>query len=200
VREPAAPRLDEPAELAALEAGVENARLLDADASGARVRGLRLRDVVLERGNLANLDAAEAAFNRVAIAGARLTGAQLARGKLVDVVFRDCLLDLATFAGSTLERVRFDGCRLAQADFREALWRDVRLDACDLTEADLTGLRIAGAELRDCTLDGLVGTERLRGAAMPWADVVGHAGVLATALGIRVLTDESEPDRRSTRT
>ena len=103
MREPAAPRLDEPAELTALEAGVENARLVDADASGARLRGLRLRDVVVERGNLANLDAGEAAFNRVAIAGARLTGAQLARGKLVDVVFRDCLLNLATFAGTTLQ-------------------------------------------------------------------------------------------------
>ena len=129
-----------------------------------------------------------------------MTGAQLTRSKLVDVVFRDCLLDLATFAGSTLERVLFAGCRLAQGDFREALWRDVRFDACDLTGADLTGLRIAGAELHGCTLDGLTGAERLRGAAMPWADIIGHAGVFATALGIRVLTDESEPDRRSGRT
>jgi uncharacterized protein YjbI with pentapeptide repeats len=96
--------------------------------------------------------------------------------------------------------VRFEDCRLAQADFREALWRDVRFDACDLTEAELTGLRIAGAELHGCTLDGLVATERLRGAAMPWADVVGHASVFAAALGIRVLTDDSEPERRSRRT
>jgi uncharacterized protein YjbI with pentapeptide repeats len=200
VRDPASPRLDEPAELTAFAGEVENARLIDVDASGERVRGLRFRDVVVERGNLANLGAPEAAVTRAAITGARMTGAQLTRGKLVDVVFRDCLLDLATFAGTTLERVRFEGCRLAQADFREALWRDVRLDACDLSEADLSGLRIAGAELHGCTLDGLIATERLRGAALPWADVVGHAGVLAAALGIRVLTDESEPDRWSTTT
>jgi uncharacterized protein YjbI with pentapeptide repeats len=200
VREPAAPRLDEPVELTALAAEVENARLAGVDAGGARVRGLRFRDVVVERGNLANLDAPEAAVTRATLTGARLTGAQLARGKLVDVVFRDCLLDLATFAGSTLERVRFEDCRLAQADFREALWRDVRIEGCGLTEADLTGLRIAGAELRGCTLDGLVATERLRQAAMPWEDVVGNAALFASALGIRVLTDESEPGRRSTRT
>jgi uncharacterized protein YjbI with pentapeptide repeats len=199
VREPASPRLDEPVEPTGLGAAVENARLAGVDASGARLRGLRCRDVVVEGGNLANLAAPEAAMNRVAIAGARMTGAQLTRAKLVDVVFRDCLLDLATFAGTTLERVRLEGCRLSQADFREAFWRDVRLDACDLTEADLTGLRIAGAELHGCTLDGLVATERLRGAAMPWADVVGHAGVLASTLGIRVLTDEPEPDRPSRR-
>ena len=85
----------------------------------------------------------------------------------------------------------FDGCLLAQADFREALFRSVRFDGCDLTEADLAGVRIDRCELRGCTLDGLAGLERLRGAAMPWADVVGNAGLLAAALGIRVL-DEDE--------
>jgi uncharacterized protein YjbI with pentapeptide repeats len=198
VRDPASPRPDEPKELTGLE-DAQDARLVGVDASGARVRRLRLADVAVERGNLANVVADEPSLQRVELTGARMTGAQLTRGKLVDVVFRDCLLDLATFAGTTLERVRFEDCRLAQADFREALWRDVRFDACDLTQADLTGLRIAGAELHGCTLDGLIATERLRGAAMPWADVVGNAALLASALGIR-LTDESEPGRRSRRT
>lgn len=199
MREPAAPRLDDDEEAVESDAVVENARLTDPDLGATKVRGLRFRDVVIRRGNLANLDAPEAAVTRVTIDGARMTGVQLARGKLVDVVFRDCLLDLATFAGTTLERVRFDACRLTQADFREALWRDVRLEGCDLTEADLSGLRIAGAELHGCTLDGLTGVERLRGAGMPWEDVVGNAALLAATLGIRVLGDESEPVRRSGR-
>ena len=104
-------------------------------------------------------------------------------------MFRDCRIDLATFAGTTFERVVFDGCMLAQAEFREALLRSVRFEHCDLTEADLTGLRIDGCELRSCTLDGLAGAERLRGAAMPWGDIVGHAGVFAAALGIRLLDE-----------
>jgi uncharacterized protein YjbI with pentapeptide repeats len=66
----------------------------------------------------------------------------------------------------------------------------VRFDACDLTGSDLTGVRLDGCELRSCTLDGLTGLERLRGAAMPWADVVANATLLAVALGIRVLDDE----------
>ena len=74
-------------------------------------------------------------------------------------MFRDCRIDLATFAGTTFERTTFDRC-----------------------------------ELRGCALDGVAGLERLRGAAMPWADVVGHAGLLAAALGIRVLDeDERQP-------
>jgi uncharacterized protein YjbI with pentapeptide repeats len=188
VRAPLPPRLDEARELGTLEENsLVEARLLDADVSGRRIRGLRFVDVAVERGNLANVVAAEPSLTRVTLTGVRLTGAQWTRGRIVDAVFRDCRIDLATFAGTTFERVTFDGCLLAQADFGEALLRSVSFDHCDLTEADLTGVRIDGCELRSCTLDGLVGTDRLRGAAMPWADVVGNASLLAAALGIRVL-------------
>jgi uncharacterized protein YjbI with pentapeptide repeats len=192
-RPPDPPRLDddadEPFAAGALDPGasVEGARLVDADLGGARLRGLRLTDVAIERGNLANSAAPELSARRIAVAGARLTGAQWTNGTIADAAFRDCRIDLATFAGTTFERVVFEDCLLAQADFRDALLRSVRFERCDLTEADLAGVRIDRVELRGCTLDGLNGIERLRGAAMPWADVVGHAGLLAAALGIRVL-------------
>jgi uncharacterized protein YjbI with pentapeptide repeats len=172
-------------------ASIEGARLRDVDLSGARVRGLRLTDVAIDRGNLANTAAHELSLRRVVLTGARLTGAQWTGGTISDAAFRDCRIDLATFAGTTFERVTFDGCLLAQADFRDALLRSVRFDGCDLTEADLAGVRIDRCELRGCTLDGIAGVERLRGAALPWADVVGNAALFAAALGIRVL-DEDE--------
>jgi uncharacterized protein YjbI with pentapeptide repeats len=179
-----------PGELGA-GASISEARVADADLSGARVAGLRLVDVAVDRGNLSNLAAPELLLRRVVITGARLTGVQWTRGTIADTVFRDCRIDLATFAGTTFERTVFDDCLLAQTDFREGLLRSVRFDRCDLTEVDLTGLRIDRCELRDCMLDGLTGLERLRGAAMPWADIVGNAALLAAALGIRVL-DEDE--------
>jgi uncharacterized protein YjbI with pentapeptide repeats len=181
MRAPEAPRPEED--------GLEPERMVDADLSGKTIKGLRLIDVAIERGNLANLVAPEPMLRRVTVTGARLTGVQWTRGSITDVVFRDCRIDLATFAGTTFERVTFEGCMLAQAELREALLRSVRFEHCDLTEADLTGLRIDRCELRSCTLDGLAGAERLRGAAMPWGDVVGHAGLFAAALGIRVLDE-----------
>jgi uncharacterized protein YjbI with pentapeptide repeats len=196
VRPPEPPRLgDAPDDVAATAetvgagATVEGARLVDPELAGVRARGLRLVDVEIVRGNLANSAAPELALHRVVLAGARLTGAQWTTGRIADTVFRDCRIDLATFAGTTFERVAFDGCLLAQTDLRDALLRSVRFDHCDLTGADLAGVRIDRCELRACTLDGLAGVERLRGAAMPWGDVVGHAGLLAEALGIRVLDD-----------
>jgi uncharacterized protein YjbI with pentapeptide repeats len=179
MRAPEAPRPDED----------EFERMIDADLSGQQIRGWRLRDVAVERGNLANLVAPECALRRVTVTGARMTGVQWTRGSISDVVFRDCRIDLATFAGTTFERVRFEGCLLQQAELREALLRSARFEHCDLTEADLTGLRIDGCELRSCTLDGLAGAERLRGSAMPWGDIVGHAGLFASTLGIRLLED-----------
>jgi uncharacterized protein YjbI with pentapeptide repeats len=195
VNPPEPPRLDdataEPPGTLGPGAAVERARLDDPDLPGLRARGLRLTDVEIARGNLANSAAPELVLRRVAITGARLTGAQWSGGRIEDVAFRDCRIDLATFAGTTFERVAFEDCLLAQADFRAALLRSVRFERCDLTEADLAGVRIDRCELRGCTLDGLGGVERLRGAAMPWADIGGHAALLAEALGIRVLDDAS---------
>jgi uncharacterized protein YjbI with pentapeptide repeats len=163
------------------------------DLSGQQIRGWQLFDVEIERGNLANLVAPELSLRQVKMTGARLTGVQWTRGSIADVVFRDCRIDLATFAGTTFDRVRFEGCILTQTEFRETLLRSVRFEHCDLTEADLTGLRIKDCELRSCTLDGVAGAERLRGAAMPWGDILGHAGLFAAALGIRVLDDTNAP-------
>jgi uncharacterized protein YjbI with pentapeptide repeats len=171
---------------------IEGVRLVDADLGGARLSASGLTDVAVERGNLANLVAPDLTLRRVSFTGARLTGVAWTEGTIGDVVFRDCLIDLATFAGTTFERVVFERCRLAQTDFREALFRSVRFDDCDLTEADLTGLRIDRCELHGCRLDGAAPLERLRNATMPWADVVGNAALLAGALGIRVL-EEDEP-------
>jgi uncharacterized protein YjbI with pentapeptide repeats len=193
---PEPPRLEEERALAPedLTAGarVDDGRLVDADLSGARPGGLRLTDVAVDKGNLANLAAPDLSLRRVTVTAARLTGAQWTTGTIGDAVFRDCRIDLATFAGTTFERTTFEGCLVAQTDFREALFRSVRFDDCDLTEADLTGLRIDRCELRGCTLDRIAGLDRLRGATMPWADILASAGTFATALGIRVLEEEED--------
>jgi hypothetical protein len=45
-------------------------------------------------------------------------------------------------------------------------------------------------ELEGCRLDGLRSFADLRGAAMPWPDVVAGAGAFASALGIAILEDK----------
>jgi hypothetical protein len=41
-----------------------------------------------------------------------------------------------------------------------------------------------------CDLTGLVGVEALRGARMPWNDILENAPLFAQALGIAAIADE----------
>ena len=157
------------------------------DLAGARLINLAFADVELDTCNLATVGARSGSMRRVTARGCRMTGLLWTEGVLRDVVLRDCRIDLASFAATTIEQVVFDGCILRQTDFQDAELRMVSFVDCDLTEADLSNARLAHCELRGCTLDGLRGASSLRGAAMPWADIVAAAGTFADAVGVRVL-------------
>jgi uncharacterized protein YjbI with pentapeptide repeats len=153
---------------------------------GERV-GLRLVDEEVEDASLANVDARGGELTRVVLRRCRLTGLLLTEGKLRDVVVAESRVDLASFAASTLEQVVFEDCRMEGSSLQDARLRAVRFERCDLSEADLTGMRCERVELRGCTLDGVRGAEALRGAAMPFGDIMAAAGTFAGALGVRVL-------------
>ena len=57
----------------------------------------------------------------------------------------------------------------------------------DLSGAALGQARLQRVELDGCRLDGLRSIADLRGATMPWSDIVGQAGTFAAALGIGVI-------------
>ena len=153
--------------------------------AGARLPDLHLGDVAVEAADLANLRAPKAALRRVAIARARLTGADLGEASLRDVAFSDCRIDLANLTAARLERVVFADCDLRESSFGEAVLRDVRFERCDLGGIELARIRLQRVELRGCRLEGVNAVENLRGATMPWEDIVGNAGLFATAVGIR---------------
>jgi uncharacterized protein YjbI with pentapeptide repeats len=215
LRPPAPPRL--PAQFEALDLAsgvlVDEARLEDvalhgivppgtvarsAGIAGARVGGslararlpaLHLRDAEVGV-DLANLDAHKAELHRVVLGDCRLTGAQLVEASIRDVTFLRCRLDLAVLAGATLERVVLCDCVLNEASFEQALMRDVRFERCELAGATLTRLRLQRVVLTECRLSGLHDLGDLRGARMPWPDLVENAAALAGALGIEVLERE----------
>ena len=151
---------------------------------------LSLADVIIDRGNLANLRAVGVRATRVVVKASRLTGAALNEGRLTDVVFSGCSADLASLSFSGLERVTFEDCVLTNAAFLEARLYAVRFHRCRLDGADFRAARMTGCQLRGCSLDGIEGVEGLRGSAMEWPDIVSAAGTFAAALGIGVLDDD----------
>jgi uncharacterized protein YjbI with pentapeptide repeats len=169
--------------------GFMEARFERVDLSGARLANLFLGDCELAACNLANLVVRNGSMRRVAVGAGRLTGMTWTAGTLRDATFRDCRADLASFAESRLERVSFENCNLRDADFRQARLESVGFSGCDLTGADIAGARLERCQMRGCTIDGLRGVDRLRGVAMPWADIVAAAAVFAGELGVRLLDD-----------
>jgi uncharacterized protein YjbI with pentapeptide repeats len=115
---------------------------------------------------------------RVEVRRCRLTGTELAEATLVDVTFTDCRLDLVGLRLARLERVVFRDCRMEECDFYEATLSDVLFERCELRKARLSG---------DCDLAGLDGAEALRGARMPWNDVLQNAPLFASALGLEIV-------------
>jgi uncharacterized protein YjbI with pentapeptide repeats len=117
----------------------------------------------------------------------RLTGAELGEAKLADVTFDECRLDVTGFRHARLERVAFRDCRMGECDFTGATLTDVLFERCDLNRAGFGGARLERVELRACDLTGLDGAEALRGARMPWNDVLQNAVLFASLAGIEIL-------------
>ena len=120
----------------------------------------------------------------------RLTGVELAEATWSDVVLTECRVDFGGFRHAKLTRVVFRDCRLEEADFGAATLTDVVFERCELRRASFAGCRTERVELSGCTLLELVGVDSLRGARMPWGDVLANAPLFAQGLGIEVLTEE----------
>ena len=157
--------------------------------AGSRLPDLHLADTAVRGADLANVRAPKAALRRVVVDQARLTGAELSEASLTDVTFTGSRFDLGSLAAARVERVVFSDCDLRETSLAEAVLRDVRFERCDLGGVELDRVRLQRVELRGCRLDGIRSVESLRGAAMPWEDIVGNAGLFAAAVGVRAAED-----------
>lgn len=157
----------------------------DADASlPAPVEPGDLVDAIVERADWSGARLLRAALRRVELRGCRLTGVELGEALLEDVTLDACQLGLSGMRFARLTRVVLRDCPMTECDLAGAALEDVLLERCDLRGAALHGARLTRVELRGCELDGLAGAEALRGARMPWPDIVRNAGLFAAALGV----------------
>jgi uncharacterized protein YjbI with pentapeptide repeats len=146
-----------------------------------------LDDAVADGLDWANRQARRLFIRRAEVRRCRLTGAELAETRLEDVTFEDCRLDLVGLRGAILERVVFRDCRMGECELNAAALSDVLFENCELRQATVSGVRLKRVELRDCDLTGLQGVEALRGARMPWNDVLENAPLFAAALGLEIV-------------
>jgi uncharacterized protein YjbI with pentapeptide repeats len=146
-----------------------------------------LVDIVVEDADWANETARGFAARRVELRRCRLTGVEISEAALTDVTFVECRIDLAGLRRAKLERVVFRDCRMGECDLYAATLRDVLFDRCELPDAVFESASLTRVELRGCELRGLRGVEALRGARMPWNDVLENAPLFAQAVGIEIV-------------
>jgi uncharacterized protein YjbI with pentapeptide repeats len=180
-----------PPDLRARNVTIEDTRITGSLA-GAKLQDLHLHDAVIDGADLANVDLKGAHLSRLTITRTRLTGAQLIGATLQDVTLTDCRLDFAVLAEARLDRVILRNTVLSEGTLEQAQLRDVRFDRCDLTRASLGQSQHTRVELHGCRLNEVRSLSDLRGAALPYPDLVDQAANMAHALGIRVATDPDE--------
>jgi len=146
-----------------------------------------LEDAVATDLDWSNHEAKRLGALRAEVRRCRLTGAELAEAALVDLTFTDCRLDLVGLRFAKLERVVFRDCRMEESDFYGATLTDVLFENCGLRKARFNDSKVERVELRGCELAELEGVEALRGARMPWNDVLQNAPLFASALGLEIV-------------
>jgi uncharacterized protein YjbI with pentapeptide repeats len=146
-------------------------------------------DARIENADFSNQRFLGSSIRRIELHLCRLTGVELAEAVWNDVVLTECRADFAGFRHAKLRRVVFRDCRLEEADFAAAALTDVVFERCELRRASFAGCRIERVELSRCNLTELTGVESLRGARMPWDDLLENAPLFAQGLGIEVSED-----------
>jgi hypothetical protein len=147
-------------------------------------------DARIENGDFSNQRFLRSSIRRIELHLCRLTGVELAEATWNDVVLTVCRADFAGFRQSKLTRVVFRDCRLEEADFAGAVLTDVVFERCALQRGSFAASRLERVDLIGCTLTEVAGVESLRGARMPWGDILENAPLFAQGLGIQVLPDE----------
>lgn len=141
-----------------------------------------LRDADFAAGEIRDGDLWEA----VRVSDATLSELSVTRLRVEESILRGVDLSGGHVPNLTLADVRLAKCNLANCDARGGWMTRVAARECRA--------KVTNCELRGCGLDAIRGVTSLRGARMPWDDIVGYAGLFAGALGISVL---DEGDGRS---
>jgi uncharacterized protein YjbI with pentapeptide repeats len=151
--------------------------------TGSEFEELQFDDVRLTGCDLATASWYKTTWHRVELIGCHMTGFLAGEAHLQDVLFKDCLIDLAQFRFATFKSVHFEHCDLHEADFLEADMSALSFVDCNLRQAELSKTHLAGVDLSTCVIDGAhVGTKELQGATLN----ITQALALIKAMGITI--------------
>lgn len=153
---------------------------------GADLRGLRVRDSVVETLDAPVFKASSSSWREVRIAGGRVGSAELYDAGLNGVEFVGMKLGFVNLRGSTLTDVVFRDCVIDELDIADARLLRVSFDGSRIRAAEGSNTRIDHVDLRAADLDRVERLEGFRGATIGADQLYTLAPLLAAQAGYRV--------------
>ncbi|MGN6408523.1 MAG: pentapeptide repeat-containing protein, partial [Curtobacterium sp.] len=153
---------------------------------GTDLRGLRVRDSVVETLDAPVLRASSSSWREVRIAGGRIGSAELYDAGLNGIEFVGMKLGFVNLRGSTLTDVVFRDCVLDELDIADARLLRVSFEGTRIRAAEGSNTRIEHVDLRGADLDRVERLEGFRGATIGADQLYTLAPLLAAQAGYRV--------------
>lgn len=125
-------------------------------------------------------------LTRVRLERCRLGGVDLGDATIRDVTFHDCVLDLAAWRGSAVERVAVRGGRFDDVDLSGARLTDVVVADVALVDVTLDRMRAERVDLTAADLSTVSDVTQLRGCTISPSQAMALAARLAAGLGVRI--------------
>ncbi|QKS17790.1 pentapeptide repeat-containing protein [Curtobacterium sp. Csp2] len=155
-------------------------------ADGTDLRGLRVRDSVVETLDAPVFRASSSAWREVRVAGGRVGSAELYDATLDAIEFVGMKLGFVNLRGSTLTDVVFRDCVLDELDIADARLLRVSFEGTRIRSAEGSNTRIDHVDLRAADLDRVERLEGFRGATIGADQLYALAPLLAAQAGYRV--------------
>lgn len=147
------------------------------DVSGVELRRLAITSCRIEQCRLTAADFAGARFIDVLFDSCELSGADLTDAGMKRVEFRDCRMSGVQISNARLSDVQFSGCKLDGANFRMAATERVLFDQTVLHGADFSSAGLPSVQILRSDLTGADFSQaRLRGARLNGSTLVDVLG------------------------
>ena len=175
---------------ASIEAdGIGDLQILDSQLSNCALTTGRYDAVDIIDSVLIECDLSRVSLGRVK--GSRLVGCKLVGTDVSESTIRDTELARSTLTytnarEASLTRVAFIDCQLEDVDLSAASLHHCTTAGCELSEVNIAGTFFEAVDLRDATLLGFTGIERLAGCVLSEKQVLQLAPQLALAAGATI--------------
>ncbi len=154
--------------------------------AGTKLDKASFTDVITDHCDFSSTICTDGSWTRVVNAAGRMTGIDVSKCTMKDVVFRGCKLDMANFRFAKLTRVQFVDCVLGEADFLGAELSQVGFQSCVLEKVEFSQAKLKQVDARSSHIVDIRGWQSLKGLIIDQVQLMEVAPQMAQALEIEI--------------